>query len=130
MNRWIILPAVALIACAPGATFQSQSIARADRDLADELKGLTPGEPINCISSTSTNGPQVIDKDTILYRQGRTVYRNELPAECRGLEPGNTLIIELHGGQVCANDKFRVLEPGQSIPGPYCRMGKFTPYKK
>lgn len=130
MNRWMILPAIALIGCTASANFQSTELSRADRDLADELKGLTPGEPIRCISASSTNGPQIIDKDTVLYRQGRTVYRNELPAECRGLEPGNTLIIEVHGGQTCQNDKFRVIEPGQSIPGPYCRLGKFTPYKK
>ena len=130
MNRWMILPAMALVACTSSAEFQSTALSRADRDLADELKGLTPGAPVTCISNTATNGPQVIDTDTILYRAGRTVYRNELPAECRNLEPGNTLIIELHGSQVCENDRFRVLEPGQSIPGPYCRLGKFTPYKK
>ena len=130
MNRWMILPAMALVACTSSAEFQSTAIARADRDLAEELKGLTPGAPVNCIGNTTTNGPQVIDKDTILYRSGRTVYRNELPSECRNLEAGNTLIIELHGGQICENDRFRVLEPGANIPGPYCRLGKFTPYKK
>jgi hypothetical protein len=130
MKRWMILPALALIGCTASAEYQSSTVARADRELADELKGLTPGAPVSCINASSTNGPQIIDKDTMLYRSGRTVYRNELPAECRGLEPGNTLIIEVNGGQVCSNDKFRVLEPGQSIPGPYCRLGKFTPYRK
>lgn len=129
MNRWMILPAIALIGSASSA-FQSSSIERADRALADEIKGLTPGAPVNCISANTGNGPQIIDKDTVLYREGRTVYRNELVGQCRGLEPGNTMIVEINGGQICHNDKFRVVEPGQSIPGPYCRFGKFTPYRK
>lgn len=129
MNRWMILPAIALIGCTSAATFQS-SVERADRALAAEIKDLTPGAPVNCISASGGNGPHIIDKDTVLYREGRTVYRNELPSQCRGLEPGNTMIVEVHGGQICHNDKFRVIEPGQSIPGPYCRFGKFTPYRK
>jgi len=66
----------------------------------------------------------------VLYQEGRTVWRNELPVECRALEAGNTMVIEVNGGQLCNNDRFRMVEPGQSIPGPYCRLGKFTPYRK
>lgn len=130
MNRWMILPAIALIGCTSAAAFQSSTVDRADRALANEIKDRTPGTPVNCISSSGTGGPQIIDRNTILYREGRTVWRNELPAECRSLEPGNTMIIEVHGGQLCQNDKFRVIEPGSSIPGQYCRLGKFTPYRK
>jgi hypothetical protein len=129
MNRWMILPAMALIGCT-SSTFQSQSIARADRDLADALKDLTPGAPTTCIHASSVDGPQVIDHDTVLYREGRTVWRNDLPSECRNMERGNTLIVEVNGGQMCQNDRFRVIEPGSTIPGPTCRFGKFTPYRK
>ncbi|MCW3848572.1 hypothetical protein OF829_15155 [Sphingomonas sp. LB-2] len=130
MNRWMILPAMALVAATSGASFQSQSVTRADRDLADALKGLTPGEPVTCVSATNVSGPQLIDHKTLLYREGRTVWRNDLPSECRGMESGNTLIVEVNGGQICQNDSFRVIEPGMSIPGPHCRFGKFTPYRK
>ena len=130
MKRWMILPAVALIGVTCTAA-QSSSVARADRALEKELKGRTPGAPVNCIgSSPGVNGPQIIDHNTLLYREGRTVWRNELPSECRNLEEGNTLIVEINGGQLCANDHFRVVEPGMSIPGPTCRLGKFTPYRK
>ena len=131
MNRWIIIPAIALIGGTATAAMQSSSVARADRALENELKGRTAGAPVNCISAgSSSSGPQIIDHDTLLYREGRTVYRSELAAECRSMEPGNTLVVEINGGQICENDRFRVIEPGMSIPSQYCRFGKFTPYRK
>ena len=67
----------------------------------------------------------------MLYRAGgRRVYRNDLVAECPGLSPFDTVIVELHGSQICRNDQFRVLEQGSRIPGPYCRFGQFVPYTK
>ncbi|MEI9928657.1 MAG: hypothetical protein WDN44_14335 [Sphingomonas sp.] len=41
-----------------------------------------------------------------------------------------TIVIELHGSEICRHDRFRTLDPGSSIPGPTCLMGKFTPYRK
>lgn len=130
MNRLLILPAIVLLGgTAVGAT-QSSAVARADRALANELKDRTPGAPTTCVNASSVSGPQIIDHDTLLYREGRTVWRSELPSECRSMEPGNTLVIEVNGGQICQNDRFRVIEPGMSIPSQYCRFGKFTPYRK
>lgn len=131
MNRWILIPAIVLIGGTASAGSQSSAVARADRELATALRDRTPGAPVDCISiSPSSNGPQIIDHKTLLYNEGRTVWRNDLAAECRNLEQGNTLVVEINGGQLCRNDQFRVVEPGMSIPGPYCRLGKFTPYRK
>ncbi|MES2444898.1 MAG: DUF6491 family protein [Pseudomonadota bacterium] len=126
--RVAIAGAVALMGCTASAEVQTT---RADRELAKELEGRTAGTPTDCISASNVQGPQVIDHDTLLYREsGRTIWRNELASECRSLAPMNTIVIELHGGQICRNDQFRVLEPGTTIPGPYCRLGKFVPYRK
>lgn len=131
MTKWMIAGALALMGCTASAEIQSSENARAERELAHELEGRTAGAPTDCISATGVQGPQIIDSDTILYRQvGRTVWRNELPSECRSLAPMSTIVVELHGGQICRNDRFRVIETGSSIPGPYCRLGKFTPYRK
>jgi hypothetical protein len=126
----IALCGVALAACTASAE-QSGQISRADRELADALKGRVAGEPVDCIDTTTVNGPQIIDKDTLLYRQtGRTVWRNELAASCGGLSPMDTIIIELHGTRMCRNDMFRAVSGSGRIPGPYCRLGKFVPYRK
>ena len=127
----IALGALVLATCTASAAVQDGGVSRADRELAEALKDRVAGEPVDCISLSGVDGPQIIDKDTLLYREtGRTVWRNELPATCPGLSNGDTLIVEVHGSQLCRNDHFRALTPGASIPSGVCRFGKFTPYRK
>jgi hypothetical protein len=44
------------------------------------------------------------------------------------MRPMDIVIIDLYGSQMCENDRFRTVSPGTSIPGAFCRLGKFTPY--
>lgn len=124
------LGAAALAGCTANGEFQQSQQARADRELADALKDRVAGEPTDCVSTSGLDGPQIIDRKTILYRSGGRVWRNELAAECPGLSPFDTIIVELHGSQVCRNDRFRTVDPGSQIPGPTCLFGKFTPYTR
>jgi len=131
MSKWMIASAVALMGCTASSALHPGQDSRADRELAKELEGRTAGTPTDCVSLSSVQGPQIIDSKTLLYRQsGRTLWRNDLEGECRSLAPMNTIILEVHGSQICRHDLFRVLEPGSSIPSSYCQMGKFTPYRK
>jgi hypothetical protein len=131
MRRVIVAMGVLALAGCTAAAEQSQSRrAEADRDLADALEGRVAGEAVDCISTTTLSGPQIIDNDTVLYRSGSRVYRNEIVGQCPRLERFNTMVVEVYGSQLCRNDRFRVVEPGTSIPGPYCRFGKFVPYTK
>lgn len=130
--RFALLAALALGGCAASAEMQASEQADAERDLAAALKGRVAGKPQDCISQSGmTQGPQIIDGNTILYREsGKVIWRNELRANCPALRPYNTLIVEMHGSQLCRNDHFRVLEPGSSIPSGTCLFGQFTPYRK
>lgn len=122
--------AIALAGCAQNATYQAQRDAQARRELADALGDRVPGTPQDCISPGITDGPQIIDDRTLLYRQGTRLYRNDLVSTCPSLAPMTTVIVEMRGSQLCRNDQFRVLTPGTSIPSGYCRLGKFTPYTR
>lgn len=124
------LGALALTGCAANSEVQQSQQARADRELADAIKDRVPGEPTDCVSNMSLDGPQIIDRNTILYRDGGRIWRNELGSECPGLSPFDTIVLEVHGSQICRNDRFRTIDPGSRIPGPYCLLGKFTPYTK
>ncbi|MGR6328545.1 hypothetical protein ACU5AX_05740 [Sphingomonas sp. XXL09] len=98
----------------------------------DPLAGRVAGPPSECISLSSTHGPEVIDTHTILYTEGagRRIWKTGPVGDCPSLRPLNTLIIDVYGGQLCRNDRFRVLEPGVSIPSAYCRFTAFTPYQR
>ncbi|MBN8813902.1 MAG: hypothetical protein J0J06_00480 [Sphingomonas sp.] len=95
----------------------------------DPLAGRVAGAPVDCVDQARIMGPDIIDNRTILYRQSlKRIWRNDLEGTCPGLRPTATLIVEVFGSQLCRNDRFRAQEPGSIIPGPYCRLGKFTPY--
>jgi len=97
--------------------------------LARALAGKVAGKPANCIDPQFADGPQIIDSHTILYREGRRTWRNDVIGQCPSLRPMGTLIVKMYGSQLCRNDTFRVLDAGSRIPGSICRFGSFTPYE-
>lgn len=98
---------------------------------SDPLQGYTPGPPQDCISLSLVDGPSIVDRNTILYREnGKRIWKTSPVGDCPSLAPLNTLIVDVYGGQLCRNDRFRVLTPGLSIPSAYCRFDRFTPYTK
>ena len=128
-TAWMV-GALALAGCTASSEMRASQQAEASVALAKELDGRVAGVPVNCIGNSTSTRPMIIDETTILYREGGRVYRNTLAAACPRLTPYNTMITEVQGGQLCRNDRFRVLEPGTTIPGPYCRLGQFTPYER
>jgi len=131
MRQVFMLAALALAGCTGSAALQASREAEAQRDLNDALKGRVAGKPQNCLPSpSSVNGPQIVDARTILYRDGRRVWRNDLEGYCPSLDRYDILVVKLHGSQICKNDLFRPIDPGSRIPGAYCRFGQFTPYVK
>lgn len=114
------------------AMFGAVGAAAPDRDdVAKALAGRVPGKAENCITLSRVDGPQIVDPHTILYRQsGKRVWRTEPVGACPSLRPLEALVVEVWGGQLCRNDRFRVVTPGLSIPSAYCRFGSFTPYDK
>ncbi len=124
--------AVLLLAgCAATPEQLAASQARADTALARAIGDRVAGKPVDCIDANTASGPQVIDERTILYRQGRRVWRNDLPDSCPFLHGDPILIVELaSGGRLCRNDRFRVLQRGSTIPSGMCRLGSFTPYAR
>lgn len=98
---------------------------------SDPLAGRVAGKPQQCIPLPRFDGPQIVDAHTILYRHtSRTIYRTGPVDGCPALRPLTTLIVEVYGGQLCRNDRFRVLEPGAAIPSATCRFDSFIPYEK
>ena len=95
----------------------------------DPLSGRIAGTPTDCISLNRNTAPDIVDQNTILYRETQQrIWRTGPVGTCPALRPMNILIIDVYGAQLCRNDRFRVLQPGTSIPSSYCRFDRFTPY--
>jgi hypothetical protein len=124
-----LLPLLLILAgcAATGSEGPSRDQEALSRELADRVAG----ESVSCISPPSSSAAlTIVDGRTLVYREGRTLWVNRLRDECPGLRPLDTLIVEVHGSQYCRHDRFRSLQSGSSIPGPTCRLGDFTPYRR
>lgn len=105
--------------------------AKDDRSALDKaLAGRVAGPPVSCIDSYLSDGPQIIDNHTLIYRQVGRLWRNTLPDACPSLDEDSILIVDVYGGQLCSNDRFRTVQRSSHIPSGYCRLGNFVPYSK
>src|SRR3546814_8880230 len=79
------------------ATAQNQAAeadrrAKAEIQIADALKGLTPGEPKSCIDQTRVHNVRKF-AGTIIYEYSpREKYRNNVSDGCFGLSRGDILV--------------------------------------
>lgn len=97
---------------------------------SDPLAGRVAGAPQQCIDPRSNTNAVIEEGGRILWRDGRRWWVATPVGPCPSLRPMNTLIIERWGAQLCRNDRFRVITPGQMIPSAPCRFGDFVPYTK
>jgi hypothetical protein len=129
MRSVIFISAAALTvaSCAqpPGAPGDMGALAR---ELGDRVAA---GPPTSCVNTMQSQNLRVIDRQTLAYEQGTTLWVNHLAAPCPGIEPLNTVIVEPQlGTQYCSRDHNRGVEPGGIIPGPTCFLGEWVPYRR
>jgi hypothetical protein len=131
----------ALIAACGGALLATSSIApaqygeRSPKDaqkLARALAGRTPGKPVSCISNTRGSDMQIIDDQTILFREGGTVYVQSPRGGCHGLGNGSyTLVTQLHGSnRLCSGQIGELVDRVSGFGYGSCIFGEFLPYRK
>lgn len=96
----------------------------------DPLAGRVAGAPVDCIDLDRVQGPEIVDRTTVLYRQdGRRVWRTGPVGHCGPMRPGDGLIVELQGRRLCRDDRFRVRAAGY-VGAALCRFDRFVPYDK
>ena len=123
MRPLILIATMVIASCTRPAEPPGTAFAR-------ELSGRVAGAPEVCVSTISTQNLHAIDSRTIVYGYGPTIYVNRLPGSCPGLGELNTLIVDAHGSQYCRGDRVRGLETGAVIPGPWCNLGNWVPYRR
>jgi hypothetical protein len=118
--------ALALAGCAAAGEVEDTREARA---LERRLASRVAGEPRECVPRVQGQALTAADRRTIVYETPGEIWVSRLAADCPGLRPFSTLIVETHGDRYCRNDRIRALEPGTTIPGPICLLGRFTPHR-
>lgn len=105
---------------------------RAQKELAEALAGRTPGPPERCIRNYRTNVMEIIDDDTILFREGRTIYLQKPRNSCFGIgNHSRTLVTRPFGTtDLCDGDINTLVDLNAGIQGGACVFGPFVPYTK
>ena len=130
-SKNLFILAVALGTCTP-----VQPVARtpqAEARLQQALSGRVAGPPISCLPDYRSDNMVVIDDDTILFRDGRTIYRNDFQGgSCSRLGSGNYALLtrRIGGIGLCRGDIAEVKDLQNGFTVGSCVMGDFVPYTK
>ena len=130
MRIFMLATAVAgLCACAT-ASEPAQRSAKAQATYDRMLAGKTAGKAEKCLPTYRSSDMTVIDDDTILFRDGRTVYVNHPLGGCMNLhQSGRALVTRNFGPQLCRGDIANVVDNSSGITVGSCSLGDFIPYR-
>lgn len=100
--------------------------------LNKQLDGKIAGTPQRCISDFNADNMIRVSDDILLYRvSGNLVYRNNLRSTCPGLARDSDIVVtEQFGSQKCSGDILKLVDRTSGIPGPFCSLGEFVPYRR
>lgn len=118
--------------CAPNPEVEQRARQRTDLELKEALAGYTAGKPVDCIPSYRSVGLQIIDDETLLYRDGKTIYLQKTMGRCHGIaNSGYTLVTKQYGSsQFCRGDINQTVDLRTGMNGGACVFGDFVPYTK
>ena len=135
MSRLVILAAVlavsGLAACA-GQEMAPDRDPRGEMRLAQALAGKVAGRPVSCLPNYRTNQMEVIDRDTIVYRDGRTSYVQHTNGHCypNGPRGGYALVTRSFGTTaLCRGDIAQVVDTASRTFAGSCSFNEFIPYR-
>jgi hypothetical protein len=97
-------------------------------DLATELTDKVAEKPRSCISLDDASGAKIFD-DAILYRTSRRLSYVNAAKGCRTFDSDPIFVNHVQGSQLCRGDVVRTVSRSGGIPGPFCVLGDFTPYR-
>lgn len=118
-----------LCACAT-ASEPVQRAAEAQQRYDSLLAGKVAGEPVRCLPLFRSQDMVAIDENTVLFRDGRTIYVNRPLGSCYGLGRSNrALVTRSFTSNLCRGDIARVVDPTTGVHSGSCALGDFVPYK-
>ena len=128
----ILMVATALGALSACQTAPEPAMRSADKQATYErlLAGKVAGAPQSCLPSYRSDQMTVIDDNTILFKDGGTVYVNHPPGGCNMLGRGHyALVTRTTGSQLCSGDIARVTDVSTGTTVGSCSIGEFVPYR-
>jgi len=109
MRNVVIASAVVLSSCtaAPPPPANNAPIAA--------IAGRIAGPPQRCVLTEQGTGLQPVNRNTVTYRSGRTIWVNQMQGTCGGFGQWDVMVTEPIGTQYCAGDLVRSFDPISKI---------------
>lgn len=98
--------------------------------LAKLLDGRVAGEPQSCITLSSVNSSQIIDRTAIVYRVGSTMWVNRPKGGAGSLDDDDILVTRLTGNRLCSIDTVELRDRTSHMYGGFVSLGEFVPYRR
>ena len=105
---------------------------RAENELRQALAGKVAGRPVDCLQSRTSGDMQIIDDNTILFREGGRTYVQAPRGGCAPLGSGTyTLVTQSFGGMgLCRGDIARVVDLQGGFTVGSCSLNEFVPFER
>lgn len=132
MRHMIMLAApLALAACTTGDGYRSAQAEEAQAEVEERLAGYAPAGTRNCLPSRQSGGTQVYADGTILVKQGRKIYGQNLGPGCaRASSAHNALVTRGTIGSMCSGTIAQVIDSTTGIFAGSCAIGEWTEYER
>ncbi|MDQ3078293.1 MAG: hypothetical protein M3Q83_05565 [Pseudomonadota bacterium] len=128
MLKYAVVPAVALLSsCA------APQLAMVDRDqqrLSAELVGRVAGRPQNCLPGFRTDDMKAVGENTIVVRDGSTIYLSRTSGSCRSSGSSSLVIRRVSSSNLCQGDIAQVVDLQNGVTHGSCSFGEFVPYRR
>ena len=124
----LMLLAATLGACTTGPEPGRSADAQAHLDKL--LAGKAPAKAVDCLPHYRANDMVVIDDHTVVFKNGRTVYRNDFQGGvCSNLGRGGyALVTRTSSPGLCRGDIAEVRDTSSGMTVGSCVLGDFVPY--
>jgi hypothetical protein len=130
-NLSIAVAAFAITACSTAPESVTRT-ANAQAELQQLIAGRSAGGTVACLSHHRTDQMVVIDDNTVAFKDGQTVYVNNLRGPCSGLGSGfYALRTQTSGGiGLCRGDIAEVVDTNTGFARGSCSLGDFVTYRR
>ena len=79
-----------------------------------------------CVHLNRVTDQQIFDARTILFREDRRWYANDVGPNCGLLKPERTLQSQTPSPTLCVGDLVRISRPSLNVTYGSCALGEFT----
>ena len=131
MRKIMTAIAVSALVLSGGAVSAKQTVAqKGEAKLAKLLEGREPGKPVSCISTLQNRDLTVIDRTTLVYGSGTTIYVNRTK-DPRWIDRDDILVTKpTTGGELCRLDSVHTMDRSTHMRGGAIMLDDFVPYTK